>query len=554
MGCDFSSGRAYKSIVSQQQQPVDEVQPGSILAGKYRVERVLGQGGMGRVVEARHVALDDRVAMKFLLPEFAQHPEASARFLREARAAVRIKSEHVAKVTDVGTLESGAPYMVMEFLEGNDLSQQLERSGVLAVHDAVDFIIQAAEALAEAHSYGIVHRDIKPANMFLGKGLDGGPLVKVLDFGISKYNDGNSDNLTRTMAAMGSALYMSPEQMQQSKTVDHRTDIYALGITLYELLAGKQPFYAETLPQLCAEVLTGTPTPLRSVRNDLPQGLSEVLERAYARDRDQRYQTIAQLVLGLAPFAPPRSRNTVERIARMAGLDPNSAPTAAPQRISVPPEGQQIVVGGYNGPVSEKAAAAFAGQGAGALATGQTNMDLARTDPKAGAKPSGGKGATVALFAVMLLAGAAVAGYFFFLRPPGLERGGRSGRWRAGEDRAREDRAHEDRCVGRACEDRAHEGRCVGRAERGGERRAERGGERDAERGPVGGPSWAHQGPRQEARRGRRPRPPRPSRPLRPLARRRPRRRPRRPPSPASWRCEGAAARWACELPRRRAS
>lgn len=418
MGCDFSSGPAYKSIVSQQQQPVDEVQPGSILAGKYRVERVLGQGGMGRVVEARHVALDDRVAMKFLLPEFAQHPEASARFLREARAAVRIKSEHVAKVTDVGTLESGAPYMVMEFLEGNDLSQQLERSGVLAVHDAVDFIIQAAEALAEAHSYGIVHRDIKPANMFLGKGLDGGPLVKVLDFGISKYNDGNSDNLTRTMAAMGSALYMSPEQMQQSKTVDHRTDIYALGITLYELLAGKQPFYAETLPQLCAEVLTGTPTPLRSVRNDLPQGLSEVLERAYARDRDQRYQTIAQLVLGLAPFAPPRSRNTVERIARMAGLDPNSAPTAAPQRISVPPEGQQIVVGGYNGPVSEKAAAAFAGQGAGALATGQTNMDLARTDPKAGAKPSGGKGATVALFAVMLLAGAAVAGYFFFLRPP----------------------------------------------------------------------------------------------------------------------------------------
>jgi hypothetical protein len=254
--------------------------------------------------------------------------------------------------------------------------------------------------------------------MFLGKGLDGGPLVKVLDFGISKYNDGNSDNLTRTMAAMGSALYMSPEQMQQSKTVDHRTDIYALGITLYELLAGKQPFYAETLPQLCAEVLTGTPTPLRSVRNDLPQGLSEVLERAYARDRDQRYQTIAQLVLGLAPFAPPRSRNTVERIARMAGLDPNSAPTAAPQRISVPPEGQQIVVGGYNGPVSEKAAAAFAGQGAGALATGQTNMDLARTDPKAGAKPSGGKGATVALFAVMLLAGAAVAGYFLFLRPP----------------------------------------------------------------------------------------------------------------------------------------
>jgi len=392
--------------------PQGDVQPGTILAGKYRVERVIGQGGMGRVVEARHVALDDRVAMKFLLPEYAQHPEASARFLREARAAVKIKSEHVAKVSDVGVLETGAPYMVMEFLEGQDLSHLLERSGVLRWDDAVDYVIQASEAIAEAHSYGIVHRDIKPANMFLAKGLDGTPLVKVLDFGISKYNDGSgTDNLTKTMAAMGSALYMSPEQMQQSKTVDHRTDIYALGVSLYELLAGKQPYYAETLPQLCAEVLTGTATPLRSVRNDLPQGLPEALEKAYARDREQRYPDVARFIIALAPFAPPRTRPVIDRIARMAGLDPATAssPDLSQQaRASAPPE--QIRVGGYTGPASQKAAAAFAG-GPG----GSTGLNLARTD---GQPQPASKAPLFVMLALFLAAGAA-AGWFFIVRPRG---------------------------------------------------------------------------------------------------------------------------------------
>ena len=194
--------------------------PGTILADKYRVERVLGQGGMGVVVQARHIALDEKVALKFLLPEYAHHPEAAARFLREARAAVRIKSEHVAHVTDVGTLANGAPYMVMELLEGADPSKVLEKSGVLEIADAVDYVIQACDAIAEAHGYGIVHRDIKPANLFLGKRPNGLALVKVLDFGISKVMEGSVDNLTKTTAAMGSALYMSPEQMQQTRAVD----------------------------------------------------------------------------------------------------------------------------------------------------------------------------------------------------------------------------------------------------------------------------------------------------------------------------------------------
>jgi eukaryotic-like serine/threonine-protein kinase len=310
------------------------VAPGTVLAGKYRVERVLGQGGMGLVVEARHLQLDERVALKFLQPDYASHPEAAARFLREARAAVKIKSAHVARVSDVGTLESGAPYMVMEYLEGSDVSNLIERS-VLSTADAVDYVIQASEAIAEAHSYGIIHRDLKPANLFVTKHRDGAPLVKVLDFGISKVMGGQGvDSLTRTTAAMGSALYMSPEQMQQTRSVDHRTDIYALGVAIYEMLAGKQPFYADTLPQLCAEILTGTPTPLRQLRPDIPEQLAWTIEKAYARDRAHRYQSIAEMVVALAPWAPPRTQSTIDRISRMAGMNPPTAgapPAVAPQ-------------------------------------------------------------------------------------------------------------------------------------------------------------------------------------------------------------------------------
>jgi serine/threonine protein kinase len=306
-----------------------EYPPGTILARKYQVVRTLGQGGMGRVVEARHIALGERVALKFLLSEHAQSHEATTRFLREAQAAVRLRSEHVARVSDVGTLEDGAPYMVMEYLEGQDLSKLLKTHGKLHASEAVDFVVQAAEAIAEAHAIGIVHRDIKPGNLFLTRGLDGSPLVKVLDFGISKFVE-SVDDLTRTATAMGSALYMSPEQMRGARDVDHRTDIYALGVTLFELLVGRQPFYADTLPQLCAEVLEGNALPLRSARPDLPDAFASVLERAYAKRRDDRYPSVAHFVLAMLPYALPRTRVVIERIARMAGLDPAAAPAWAP--------------------------------------------------------------------------------------------------------------------------------------------------------------------------------------------------------------------------------
>jgi serine/threonine-protein kinase len=301
------------------------VTPGTVLAGKYRVESVIGQGGMGVVVEARHIQLEERVALKFLLPEYARHPDASARFLREARAAVRIKSQHVARVSDVGTLETGSPYMVMEYLEGGDIEQQLLAAGTLPVEDAVDAIIQAAEAIAEAHSLGIVHRDIKPANLFVARHSDGSPLVKVLDFGISKMIDASSQGLTRTATTMGSALYMSPEQLRDARSVDHRADIYALGVSLYEMLSGRQPFTADTFPQLCVLVATGDPTPLAEVRPDLPYDFAQVVEKAFKRDPNDRYQSVAELVLALAPWAPARSQQLVERIARTAGYAPRAS-------------------------------------------------------------------------------------------------------------------------------------------------------------------------------------------------------------------------------------
>src|SRR5689334_443951 len=221
------------------------VQPGQMLADKYRVERILGTGGMGIVVAARHVELNVLVAIKFLLPHVLSNQTAVARFAREARAAVKIKSVHVARVSDVGTLETGAPYMVMEFLRGQDLSTLLRERGPVPYPDAVDFVLQACEALAEAHALGIVHRDLKPANLFMITAADGTPCIKVLDFGISKITQpGTSDpdyGMTKTQTLTGSPLYMSPEQMTSSRAVDGRTDIWAMGTILFELVCGRPP-------------------------------------------------------------------------------------------------------------------------------------------------------------------------------------------------------------------------------------------------------------------------------------------------------------------------
>ncbi len=282
----------------------DPVQPGEVLGGKFRVERVLGVGGMGVVVAATHLQLGQLVALKFMFRPATAHPEHVARFEREARAAVRLKSDHVAKVTDVGKLDDGAPYMVMEFLEGNDLDHHLERQGPLPVQLAVDFVMQACEAVAEAHSLGIVHRDLKPKNLFLTEKLGGKQVVKVLDFGISKMMDEAGDmSLTSTTQVMGSPNYMSPEQLRSARDVDARTDIWALGAILYELLTGRVPFPAESVTQLTAMVIADAPRPPSQLRPDLPRALEAVILKCLEKSREDRFATVADLVDALVPFA-----------------------------------------------------------------------------------------------------------------------------------------------------------------------------------------------------------------------------------------------------------
>ncbi|AUX45026.1 protein kinase [Sorangium cellulosum] len=290
------------------------IAPGDVLLGKYRVENVLGRGAMGLVVAARHLALDERVAIKVLLPKYARDPEILQRFLREGRAAVRIRSRHVVRVADVGTLENGAPYMVMDHLEGKDLAAVLAQSGRLAVPLAIELVLQACEALAEAHAQGIVHRDVKPSNLFLTSGADGSPCVKVLDFGISKMTHVEDHALTRVGGVLGSPLYMSPEQLRSASDVDGRADIYSLGVVLFELLTGRTPFVALELAQLVYLVTQGEPERPRALRPDIPEPLEQVIMAAIARDRDRRFATVAELALALVPFAPPHTRAAAERL------------------------------------------------------------------------------------------------------------------------------------------------------------------------------------------------------------------------------------------------
>jgi serine/threonine-protein kinase len=295
------------------------VREGDLLAGKYRVERVLGIGGMGIVVAALHEQLDQRVAIKFVREEALGNEEAVARFLREARAAVKLKSEHAAKVLDVGTLDTGAPYMVMEFLEGSDLAAVLGDRGPLPVEVAAEYVLQACEAVAEAHAAGIVHRDLKPHNLFLARTVGGAPRVKVLDFGVSKSlsQSGGEGALTQTRSMLGSPLYMSPEQMRSSRNVDARSDVWALGVVLFELLTQRWPFEAETMPELCLKVVSEAPQSLPALRNDVPQEMVAIVERCLQREPEKRFANAAELASALEPFVPAASRVIAER-ARMA--------------------------------------------------------------------------------------------------------------------------------------------------------------------------------------------------------------------------------------------
>jgi serine/threonine-protein kinase len=303
--------------MSSHDEPIDPaVRPGEVLGGKYRVDRVIGAGGMGVVVAARNLQLDDPVALKFLRRATLGSADAVARFVREARAAVKVKSEHVARVLDVCQLEDGTPYIVMEYLEGDDLSEWLDRHGALPADRAVDFVLQACEAIAEAHSLGIVHRDLKPANLFCVQRPDGQLSVKVLDFGISKVTTSGDRGreLTRTGVLIGSPPYMSPEQLQLAKGVDERTDIWSLGIILFELLTRRTPFTSDTATDLAIKIVNEPAPSLRDLRPDAPAGLESVVATCLEKERGRRFASVAELAVALGPFGTRFAQRSVEAV------------------------------------------------------------------------------------------------------------------------------------------------------------------------------------------------------------------------------------------------
>lgn len=308
-------------------QPVDAgVELGQVLLGKYRVDSIIGHGGMGVVVECTHLQLGGRYAIKLLRKDALIDRDAVERFDREAKAASRLKSEYVAKVTDVG-MDQDVPVMVMEFLEGHNLGELLEQRGRLPVPWASELILQTAEALAEAHSIGIVHRDVKPTNLFVTWRPDGSAIVKVLDFGISKSSMGTDMNLTQTQSLLGTPAYMSPEQMRSARLVDWRSDIWSLGSVFYELLEGRRPFEAESFSEMCVKVAVDQPSPMEHT----PPELQPVILRCLAKAPEHRYATMADLGRDLIPFVPDPHQATrlVERMMRMLrrsqGWDESSA-------------------------------------------------------------------------------------------------------------------------------------------------------------------------------------------------------------------------------------
>ncbi len=320
--------------------PVGVPGVGEVVAEKYRVEQVLGIGGMGVVVAARHLQLGELVALKFLLPRVSRDPEVVARFLREAKATFRIKSEHIARVTDVSTLPNGVPYIFMEHLIGCDLAQQLKDSGPLAISDAVDFVLQGCVAIAEAHALGIVHRDLKPSNLFLTSRSDGTPLIKVLDFGISKAPEAegvHNPSLTDTQAVFGSPTYMSPEQIRSAKNVDFRTDIWSLGVVLHELITGQTPFKAETVAGLLAAIVADVPRKMSELRPDAPPGLDEVVLGCLQKDVTQRFQTLSDLALALRPLGSEASQISVDRVVRLSMSGASGSGRLPARTTSAPP-------------------------------------------------------------------------------------------------------------------------------------------------------------------------------------------------------------------------
>jgi len=339
---------------SSTKRPDPGVAIGHVFLGKYRVEEILGVGGMGVVTKCLHMQLGELVAIKMLRKDVLDDRDAVERFMREAQAAARLRSEYVARVIDVGRFEDNVPYMIMEFLDGHDLGELIDERGCLPVPWTAEMMMQTAEALAEAHSLGIVHRDVKPTNLFVTWRPDGSALVKVLDFGIARAPIGTDLKLTQTQSLLGTPAYMSPEQMRSAHMVDARSDIWSLGTVMYELIEGRRPFEAESFSEMCVKVAVDAPSPMVNA----PPALQAVIMRCLAKAPEQRFANMAELGHALRPFMrdPKTAGILVERMHRLierggsidwasgtpmpaeaVALTPPPAPPTLPPERSAPP-------------------------------------------------------------------------------------------------------------------------------------------------------------------------------------------------------------------------
>jgi hypothetical protein len=322
--CRIGAAIAYSSIEMSDVSDADaRFRRGAVLRGKYRIDRVLGEGGMGVVLLATHLKLDQRVAIKVLSPAIQKRPHLQARFAREARAASKLRNEHVVRVLDVDETEDGLPFLVMELLVGMDLDALLRREGPLTAARAAEYVLQACEGVAEAHAVGIIHRDLKPANLFLAKGEDSAERVKILDFGIAKAVESEDDlSLTETNGVVGSPLYMSPEQLKGSRELDARTDVWSLGVVLYQLATGKLPFEATSATALAACIASEPPVDIASLRPDLPPAYVTAVERCLRKVPSERFASVVELARAIADLAPgdAGAAARVSRVSRAAAV------------------------------------------------------------------------------------------------------------------------------------------------------------------------------------------------------------------------------------------
>jgi len=318
----------------------EEIPPSELVAGKYKLTRLLGRGGMGSVWQGVHVTLGNKVACKFIEPEFVTSKDALHRFENEARAAASLKSKHVVDVYDHGIMPDGRPYIVMEFLEGEPLDARLDRMGTLPLDETATIVQQVSRALHRAHTGGIVHRDLKPENIFIVRDEeDQIDIAKVVDFGIAKFTDSVSSGLssaTRTGSIMGTPYYMSPEQARGLKNVDARADIWSLGIIAYQVLTGVRPYDGEAVGDILVRICTTTPVPPSQLNPTLPQAIDGWLARALAQDPANRFQDVRELADALLTIAKIPGRTT---LGSAVSVD---ARTVVPLRHSeIPPTKRQ---------------------------------------------------------------------------------------------------------------------------------------------------------------------------------------------------------------------